>query len=59
MKRRLKAYLFMETTVVTDKRFIVNAQDEHFQEVELFISDGDIMNLHHKIMQEVEEQRDD
>ena len=59
MKRGLKAYIFMDTTVVTDKRFIVNAKDEHFREVSLIISDGDIMNLHHQIMQEVEDARDD
>ncbi|WP_252503251.1 hypothetical protein [Sporosarcina sp. Marseille-Q4943] len=59
MKRGLKAYLFMGTTVVTDKRFIANAQDEHFQEVDLIISDGDIMNLHHKIMQELADELDD
>lgn len=59
MKRGLKAYLFMGKTVVTDKKFIMNAKDEHFEEVSLIISDGDIMNLHHKIMQEVEDSRDD
>ncbi|MDW0113793.1 hypothetical protein QT711_11400 [Sporosarcina saromensis] len=59
MKRGLKAYLFMDKTVVTDKRFIVGATDEHFQEVELIVSDGDIMNLHHQIMREVEDDKDD
>lgn len=59
MKRGLKAYLFMGTTVVTDKKFIMNAKDEHFEEVSLIISDGDIMNLHHKIMQEVADEQDD
>lgn len=59
MKRGLKAYLFMGKTVVTDKKFIMNAKDEHFEEVSLIISDGDIMNLHHQIMREIEEELDD
>lgn len=59
MTRGMKAYLFAEETVVTDKRQIKNAKDEEFREVTLIIPDGTIMQLHHQIMQEVEESRDD